>query len=728
MPTLTEYALRYAELGWPVFPLAQGGKTPAGALAPHGFKDATRDADQIRAWWKQGQWNIGIPTGEPSGWWVLDVDPRNGGVESLEALMAQHGPLSTLTAQTGGGGTHYLFRQDPHVCRGKLGPGLDVKRDGGYIVVEPSRTQAGYAFTDWDVFGAEPPPIEPAPAWLLALVASKPSPEKAAGENATPWDEDMPRLRSALAVIPADAYDDWVRIGAALYHASAGALDALAIWDAWSATARNYEAEACAKRWRSFANYAAARATLGTVFFEAKARGWAWRSPSAAKTLTDTESVPPPTPAGAGLSAEPPWYAGVTWIFKGSGFQLADCQENVYLVLQHHPEWEGVLALDTFQNRIVTRKATPWRSSAGEWTEEDDFQIGLWLAQSPLVNGNSLLVKAAESKRAALRACASRHKVHPVQEYLSGLQHDREARMDHWLVDYLGVSPASTQQAEYVRLVGRMFLLGMVARAFEPGCIMRSVPILEGEQQRGKSTALRILGAPWFADTPLNLGDKDAFQALNGMWLYEISEMDAFNRAEATRVKAFVSSPSDRYRASYDDRARDWPRTVVFAASTNSHEYFKDPTGNTRFWPVPTGDIRLDLLAEMRDQLLAEAVLAYRAGERRYPTSEQDRTLFLPEQEHREVGDPWLAVIARKAQAFTGQHVTLDQVLTDWLSIEIGKVDNARQMATRIGVCMRKLGWAKGREASGAREYYYTRPASAQHAGHSLSGNGDVPF
>jgi hypothetical protein len=160
-------ALAYAlELDWPVFPVKPRGKEP---LTKHGYKDATVDEAQIRAWWKQ--WpdaNIGIPTGIK--FWVLDIDPRNGGEESLEALINKHGPLTnTLQQISGGGGRHYLFQlPDQQVIKnGTLAQGIDVKGEGGYILVAPSIHPSGKPYT-WD--GARPITRQeflPAGGWLL---------------------------------------------------------------------------------------------------------------------------------------------------------------------------------------------------------------------------------------------------------------------------------------------------------------------------------------------------------------------------------------------------------------------------------------------------------------------------------------------------------------------------------------------------------------------------------
>jgi hypothetical protein len=154
---------------WPVFPLKPRAKEP---LTPHGYKDATLDERQIREWVKK--WpaaNIGVPTG--TRFWVLDVDPRNGGNETLEALIAKHGQLpDTLQQMTGGAGRHFLFELPETFTpkSGHLADGLDIKGEGGYIVVAPSVHPSGRAYV-WD--GARKiseQPLLPAPPWLLAEI------------------------------------------------------------------------------------------------------------------------------------------------------------------------------------------------------------------------------------------------------------------------------------------------------------------------------------------------------------------------------------------------------------------------------------------------------------------------------------------------------------------------------------------------------------------------------
>jgi len=413
--------------------------------------------------------------------------------------------------------------------------------------------------------------------------------------------------------------------------------------------------------------------------------------------------------AGAGDDdgdGKPGWMRGMIWKTRGA---LEDCRENVFLLLTQHPAWAGVVAWDDFARRAVKRRATPTGGEPGEWKSEDDLDLGLWMAQKC-----RLLVKGEGTITAGVAMAASRAKFHPVREHLEGLgPWDGVERLPFWLEECLG---ASAGNPEYLKIVGRLFLVGLVARVLEPGIKWDYMPILEGPQGKGKSTALRIIGGEWFADTPLRLGDKDAYMALDGVWLYEIGEMDAFNRAETTAVKAFVTTQVDHYREPYARRTVDRPRQVAFAGTTNQGEYLKDTTGNRRFFPIRLpGSLELDKLAAWRGQLLAEALHVFRSGSRLFASREEEAQYIRPEQESREIVDPWVYKLQDwledPLQRMSDQFTSLE-LLTDAIGLEVEKIDNNRGAATRIGNLMARLGWRKDRRSTGRREWVYVRPGA----------------
>ncbi len=164
------------------------------------------------------------------------------------------------------------------------------------------------------------------------------------------------------------------------------------------------------------------------------------------------------------------------------------------------------------------------------------------------------------------------------------------------------------------RAIGRHFLISAVARIFDPGCKLDTMPIFEGEQGTYKSTALRVLAYPWFTDEIAQIGTKDASMQVQGVWIVELSELEAMSRQEIAKVKAFLSRSTDRFRPSYGRHVVAFPRQCVLVGTTNSDSYLKDETGARRFWPVRCGTIDVEAIEADRDMLWAEAVDQYRAG------------------------------------------------------------------------------------------------------------------
>lgn len=584
---------------------------------------------------------------------------------------------------------------------------------------------------------------------LRATVKGAPAARTAAAAPARPQDNLAQRLESALLALSADMpHDDWVQVGMAVKAALGEA--GFRLWDYWSSRGAKYPgAEALQRKWASFRG---SGITEATVFQMAKQAGW--RAPSTRRRSTPSSSSapvsspaaepevgvgapsggdggepstgPPPAPPDDPPPA-PSWRRRMVRTDNG----WKDCRENVFILLTEHPTLAGLVAYDEFAHRVMKTRSPPWDTTPGEWTTNDDYLLGLWISETI-----RLTIRAEATLVAGVAMAAFAKRYHPVLQYLKGLPAwDEVERLPHWLNECLGA-----EDTTYSRLVGTWFVMGMVRRIQQPGCQMDYMVVLEGFQGKRKSTALRTLvgNDDWFADTPIRIGDKDAMLSLAGKWLYEVGELDSFNRAEVTAVKQYVSSRVDRVREPFARRSTDRPRSGVFAGSTNQSEYFKDPTGARRFWPVAcNGEIDIAKLAEWRDQLFAEALWRLASDDhevrRYYPTREETEHYLVPEQEQREIGDPWferIAVWVDTHQKFgdTVQEVcemesfTAHELLTKALGVPMDRIDGARQMSTRVGIVMHKLGWGKRRDPKPPRLWRYWRPT--QQAKASSSGEG----
>ena len=272
-------ALRYAARGRPVIPVR--AKVP---LTAHGCRDASADADVIRAWWRR--WpaaGVAIATGRASGLVVLDVDPRHGGDDSLRELAARVGGLpDTPTCLTGGGGAHHYYRHpaDRDVpCRVALGGygGLDLRGEGGYVVAPPSPHASGRAYA-WDVTAhPDDVPMAPCPPGLLALAGEHRAAERVAyapqGVGELP--SDVLRLVSRSGTRLADRF---TRSAHGLRDTSPSGVDASLSTCAALAGLRGPEIEAVVRESRARAGLPRRpasyyRATVGLALASAEGRG-----------------------------------------------------------------------------------------------------------------------------------------------------------------------------------------------------------------------------------------------------------------------------------------------------------------------------------------------------------------------------------------------------------------------------------------------------------------------
>lgn len=272
---------------------------------------------------------------------------------------------------------------------------------------------------------------------------------------------------------------------------------------------------------------------------------------------------------------------------------------------------------------------------------------------------------------------------HPIRDYLSGLRWDGVERLRGFAFTYLNASqddPNADLWAEYCL----RWIVSAVARSFAGVDPISGVPtlvkadhvlVLAGRQGAGKSTAARILGGDYHADTPIQYGTRDAYQALRGVWCYELAELAKVRGSELEAVKAFISAERDHYRPSYGRCEVDAPRQCVFLATVNPDGagFLRDPTGERRWWVVPIGDrVDGDALRRDRDQIWAEALALYEAGVQWWLSPEyelrqaEDATRWATVDAWQDRIDLWLSVSRSEVSA----GVTLAEVASKALNLD----------------------------------------------------------
>jgi predicted P-loop ATPase len=366
--------------------------------------------------------------------------------------------------------------------------------------------------------------------------------------------------------------------------------------------------------------------------------------------------------------------------------------------LRSDPQLTDLVGYDEMLRDDMLLKPVPGVS--GRWSGVRSFGNNDVSAVQLYMQKHGLSRMGYDTVDRAIKMRAQEKAYHPVRDWLESLQWDGTERLGHWLPRY-----CNTEDSDYTRAVGRMFLISMVARIFQPGCKVDHVLILGGPTGFYKSTACKILagGEAYFSDDLPDMDAKDARAHLNGKWLVELSELTAVSKAEVETIKAFVTRQVETYRPAYGRRDVHEPRQCVFVGTTNQDEYLRDETGNRRFWPVDILN-RIDLarLEQDRSQLFAEAVAAYNSGERWYPDAEQEERIFRPRQAAKMVEDVWTETVSQwLADRFHEKNVTTVSI-GDALSMAVGlSVEKQnRAVQNRMTSILTQLGW-KRREKRG---------------------------
>ncbi|MFO1520459.1 MAG: virulence-associated E family protein [Kiritimatiellia bacterium] len=375
------------------------------------------------------------------------------------------------------------------------------------------------------------------------------------------------------------------------------------------------------------------------------------------------------------------------------------CPENCGVVLERHHAWRGLLAYDGFRAVTVLQRPIPgshaprFNFQPRELRDADFTAAHRWFSRHFHPNATRAITIDV------MLQVARENTFEPVQDYLRSLVWDGTPRLGSWLSTYLGAP-----QTAYVAAVGKAWLVSAVARSLAPGCKADCALILEGEQGALKSTALRTLaGDDWFSDSLPGFAGKDASSNLRGKWIVELAELAAMRRSDIETIKSFMSRQVESYRPAFGRAEVFEPRRCVFAGSTNAAKYLRDPTGNRRFWPVPVTTIDIPALAEDRDQLWAEAVVAYDDGDPWWLPHEMGQ-IAAQETAQRTEEDPWVATIA---DYLAGRAETSTRECLSAVGVLIS--DQNKAMAMRVGDILLSLGWRRQGRFDGGPNRKLTR-------------------
>lgn len=310
--------------------------------------------------------------------------------------------------------------------------------------------------------------------------------------------------------------------------------------------------------------------------------------------------------------------------------------DNIRVLFNYDPSLKEKFAMNKFEKREITTGDLPWRkvNKAEPYIiDTDDAGLRHYFEKTYDITG-------IQKIKDALDLTVEQNAFHPVRDYLNSLSWDQDPRLDTLLIDYHGA-----EDCDYVKAVTRKAFVAPVARIFKPGCKFDYVLTIIGKEGQGKSTIIKKLGRQWYSDSFGTVQGKEAFESIQGVWLLEMAELAGLKKAEIETIKHFISKQEDRYRVAYGKRVENFPRQCTFFATTNNWEFLQGLTGNRRFWPVvtreqePTKDVFNDLTDYEIDQIWAEAVHLFKAGEPLYLSAELEERARKRQSQHTEIDE-----------------------------------------------------------------------------------------
>ena len=210
----------------------------------------------------------------------------------------------------------------------------------------------------------------------------------------------------------------------------------------------------------------------------------------------------------------------------------------------------------------------------------------------------------------------SERSYNPVMEYMEKAAEnwDGRKRINQMLQVYLGA-----EDIDLVSKIAEMWLVGAVAKVYDPYAKFDYVLDLVGGQGVGKTSLLQKLGGDWYTDAVTDFANKDNYDIMLKALIVNDDEMVASNRMSFAETKAFISKTSLRFRKPYMKRTEEFAKNFVLARTTNQKEYLKDKTGERRFLSVMADTSRqkkhpMEIEPETVEQIWGEAVTIYKSG------------------------------------------------------------------------------------------------------------------
>jgi hypothetical protein len=361
--------------------------------------------------------------------------------------------------------------------------------------------------------------------------------------------------------------------------------------------------------------------------------------------------------------------------------EVKETYGNLVSALQHVPPWDTQCWYD------VVREIPMCDTDA-----LSDAMVGR--AALDLERIVAIPIRNLRLVQAALVSLARQRPRDLLNEWLDSLPPwDKTERLAEWLHDY-----AHAEKDEYGMDVSRIIPVSMVARARNPGCQFRNVPIFEGPEDCGKSKLVKALaGPPWYRELSHGLEGKEAHMILQGIWVAELAELSTMRRTEENRLKSFITMQADDYIPKFSNLSVSRKRCTIFIGTVNPEgdgTYLKGQTGNTRYLPIRVNDINIADFEAQREQLFAQALLYYQEHpDDWWQLSTEGTEKARAQREERRQGSIYERTLGAwlEGKAFT----TWEEIATGYLLLEHKDKWQDKMLQAEISKALHANGWRR---------------------------------
>ena len=746
-------AIRYLELGFA--PIFTDGKIPVGMTD---WQTKVLDENDIRAWYqrvKSKNPNVGIAPRQWRGKWLIAID-----VDSAERLQYLESKLcqlpKTLTGRSARGiRAFYTLPVDYDAqglrnitylrLPGEVRPpgkveGVDVKTQGGQVVVFPSRHETGiqYSWLDSRI------PVDLPPEWISIVLAPVDDGETRSRQERRAYD-------TAAKYSPKDFHTHAREFRSVSRYFDAALKNQIRTVIESGEGTRNESLNKAAfslfvllyglkldEQQLAFVRSELLRAAVSTGLSEQESRATIesarkagfikQRAPHLREIDGEHQPAEADVPGADDVRAD---YAADSreddGLYRFHGDAIIDA-DNIAHVLRTAPEFCGGPRYNEFGGQIIWRELPECirvvRSGRTSLEYQDADAVALGGALTRLKRyGWEGPIKGKDVVHDGVIRAAYQQPCNTLHEFVASLPPwDGVPRAETMFPTYFGA-----EDNEANRLIGRAFMSLMFARALSVDPIeVDGTLLLYGPEGCGKDTFYReLFGREWYTEPRGKLTDKDVLEALSNSWVAHDAEMAALKatvqradpRDPLAAVKAILTASHDDVRPAYGRSTVRLRRRAVIVLSTNSHELLEHGEGGRRFWPVTVVELDREALLRDRLQLLAEGVALFRGGE---PWWIPAGRLALQEarEDFRGEEDPWAPLVWQAVSDLAHEYpsttslgggeyrVCTNEILA---RIELDPSRRGKDGKRRIAVILHAEGWRRVRAKVACRPGVYSK-------------------